>query len=676
MRRGGWVAALAAAVAVVAVLGGSASTGRAGSFGWNQLTPLQKRLASGELAYTLGPRPAVHKTRVAGRHTAAVPDTGGGDDDNDFELEPTAPPSGYGSPDQSGQGLAGSYYPSGNGSCGGSHGDNVKVNQNCLNLTDANLQGRGQAQNETSIAIDPTNSNHLVAGYNDYRRGDGMCGVSYSLDNGRTWNDSQPIPMNFTRGTSFDNSAREYWQAGGDPAVAWDTRGNAYYDCQTFNRGDSTSPNPDQSSGVYMFRSTGNAGASWNFTGRPVVEYNDVPGSGAALEDKPYMTVDDNVSSPYRDRVYVTWTEFAPDGSAYLWEEYSSDYGEHFSQRHLVSTTSSLCNQTYGVATSNGSCNENQYSDPFVGPDGTLYVAYNNFNNAVTGAENRNQILLVKSTDGGNTFSAPVKVGDYYDLPDCATYQNGADLGRACVPEKGSSNNSIFRATNYASGGVNPRNPRQVVVTYGSYINRHSNEANGCVPASFSPVTGQDLYTGVKTPGACNNDILVSVSNNSGASFTGTSVDPRVMPTVTTDRGQATTDQFWQWAAFTRDGKLAVSYYDRQYGSDEVTGWSDMSLSGSSDLANWNAHRVTSSSMPPPTGFSGLFFGDYSGLAASDQAHPLWMDTRDPDAFLCPGTGTTGTPPTACGATQTSSTGSFPVNDENVYTSNEGVPSH
>src|SRR6516162_838959 len=56
--------------------------------------------------------------------------------------------------------------------CGVTKGGNVKVNQNCLNVSDSNLQGRGQAQNETAIAVDPNNSHHLVAGYNDYRRGD------------------------------------------------------------------------------------------------------------------------------------------------------------------------------------------------------------------------------------------------------------------------------------------------------------------------------------------------------------------------------------------------------------------------------------------------------------------------------------------------------------------------
>ena len=45
--------------------------------------------------------------------------------------------------------------------------------------------------------------------------------------------------------------------------------------------------------------------------------------------------------------------------------------------------------------------------------------------------------------------------------------------------------------------------------------------------------------------------------------------------------GQATTSQWFQWADYTADGRLAVSYYDRQYGNAELTGWSDFTLSGS-----------------------------------------------------------------------------------------------
>ena len=46
---------------------------------------------------------------------------------------------------------------SGVGLCPGNFGSNVLVNQNCLNVTDSDLQGRGQAQNETAIAQNPFN---------------------------------------------------------------------------------------------------------------------------------------------------------------------------------------------------------------------------------------------------------------------------------------------------------------------------------------------------------------------------------------------------------------------------------------------------------------------------------------------------------------------------------------
>ena len=131
--------------------------------------------------------------------------------------------------------------------CPRNFGSNVLVNQNCLNVTDPDLQGRGQAQNETAIAQNPFNPRQLVAGFNDYRRGDGTCGTAFSGNGGSSWTDST-MPNGFTRGTAFGNVARQYWQAGGDPSVAWDTRGNAYYACQVFMRGpgDHQQPRPVQ----------------------------------------------------------------------------------------------------------------------------------------------------------------------------------------------------------------------------------------------------------------------------------------------------------------------------------------------------------------------------------------------------------------------------------------------
>jgi hypothetical protein len=653
---------IAVIVFVIAALAAGSLALRSGpiqaqaSFGYKNLTKIQKRLVSSALVAILGP--------------SSVPG-GGGDNGDGVDGAPNTAPFSYRS--ASGASLpADNYHPSTSGQCAASQGaNNIKVNVNCLNLTDSNLQGRGQANNETSIAENPFAPNQLVASNNDYIRGDGTCGSSYSSDSGQTWNNST-VPNGFTSGASFGGVARQYWQGGGDTSVAWDTRGNAYMACQLFERGGPpVTNNPDQSSTFAVFRSTGNGGASWNFPGHQVTfAFNN---TGAPFEDKELLTVDNNVSSPFRDRVYVTWTEFAADGSAYIYESHSSDYGQTFSARSLVSKNSShLCTNNYGISNPNGSCNENQFSQPFVGSDGALYVSYNNFNNTVTGNDNRNQILLAKSTDGGASFSSPVKVSDYYDLPDCNTYQGaGADSFRACVPEKGTSTVSVFRATNYSSGQVNPTNSSQVVVTLGSYINQDSNENNGCAPAGLA-ANGDNLYTGVKTAGACNNKILVSVSTDGGKTFSGGrgNADPRTEAMVTQGAAQNGTDQFWQWTAFTTSGTFAVDYYDRQFGTDETTGSSDYSLSTSSGLASFTQRRVTTSSMPAPTQFEGpkggQFYGDYTGLTAVTDIHPIWSDTRNTDLFLCPGTATgPGNPPTLCTATEPNG---LQANDEEIYT--------
>jgi hypothetical protein len=554
------------------------------------------------------------------------------------------------------------YYPVNDDGCSVSIGNNVKVNQNCLNVTDSDLQGRGQAQNETSIAIDPNDPNHLVASYNDYRRGDGTCGSSYSLDGGRNWIDST-VPNGFTRGQPF-GQARQYWQAGGDTSVAWDTRGNAYLSCQLFNRGKPPATNVDQSSAFVVFRSTQNHGASWNFPGPYVASLDNQAGNPALLLDKQLMTVDNHVSSPFRDRIYVTWTRYTAT-NAYIYGAYSSDYGQNFSKPVLVSKASRLC--PFPVF-AGGGCDNNQFSQPFTAPDGKLYVVWSNFNTidltVTKPAPPRYQVLMATSTDGGTSFSDPQRVASYYELPDCPTYQKGQDPGRACVPEKGPTANSIFRAANYPAGGLNPANPKQVAVSIGSYINQTSNEANGCVPTGADPVSTAGLYTGVKTPGACHNAILMSVSNDSGGTFTGTGADPRQLTTATQAPSQKTTDQWFQWLDFFRDGRVSVAYYDRQYGSDETTGYSDFSLSTSRDLGSFDVRRVTTGSMPPPTQFEGVFWGDYAGVAALDRAYPFWSDTRPKDLLLCPGTGTAGNPPRLCGLDDPNG----PANDQDVFT--------
>ncbi|MCK2219265.1 glycoside hydrolase [Actinomadura sp. ATCC 31491] len=594
------------------------------AFGYQSLKPWQRRLASGALTEALA-APAAARLAPSGFRASAP-------------------------------------------GCAARRGDNVKVNVNCANVTDPDLQGRSQAQNETWIAADPYDARRVVAAYNDYRRGDGTCGVSYSRDGGDAWADAT-VPNQFTRGTAFGGAPREYWQGGGDPSVEWDSRGNVYLTCLAFNRGAAVSPNPDQSSGIYVFRSTGTGGASWNFTGRPVAEHDDTAGAGDFLLDKPLMAVDHYVSSPYRDRVYVTWTTFADDGTAYIYAARSLDYGETFGAPVLVSGDTALCAGGFGIPAPQGRCTVNQFSQPAVGPDGALYVVWANYNTVPTGAgDNHLQMLVARSADGGASFSAPVKAGDFYDLPDCATYQGGADPGRSCVPEKGATANSVFRATNYPYISVNPRNAAQVTVSYGSYVNRNSREATGCVPAGFTGPLGNPLYTGVKGP--CNNDIVVSESADGGASFAGGATDVRALPSATDRPAQRTTDQFWHGAAYTPAGRFVVGYFDRQYGDASATGFSDVSLSARTG-AGYATQRVTSSSMPPPTQFGGVFYGDYIQITAgAGGVLPLWMDTRQAALFLCPGTGVPGVPPRTCTAPAPQAD---PANEQEVYTARRAV---
>jgi hypothetical protein len=635
MRRHLFIGVVVGAVLALTLLAGRSTQTTATAARTAGLTPLQQRLASGTSSARLDApqQPAALATQ------RRLPSTSGAAKD---------------------------------GGCPADRGSNVRVNQDCQNLTDTDLAGRAQAQNETAVAVDPRDPSSLVAASNDYRRGDSSCITSYSGDGGRSWKDSTP-PMGFTRGDAFGGGvARQYWHAGGDTSVAWDTKGNAYLSCLQFMRGQPTTANPDLSSGLYVYRSTGSRGASWNFPARPVAEQDDTAGTGTAMLDKQYLTVDAHQGSPFQDRVYVTWTFYAPDGTSYIYGSHSADYGEHFSAPTLVSADSALCPEALGAPTAHGRCNTNQYSQPFTGRDGALYVVWSNYNvtDFSSPADNRMQVLLTKSTDGGDTFSAPVKVADFYELPDCVTYQ-GTSSGVACVPEKGTTTNSFFRASNYPSGAVNPLDPREIVVSVASYVNGHSDERNGCVPRGFNRDTLLPVYDGVKADGSCNNDILTSVSHDAGATFTGSSADVRTLPSVRPDDPQA--DQFWQWAAFDPAGRFAVSYYDRAYGDAETTGFSDISLSGSRDGSHFATTRVTSGSMPPPTQFAGAFFGDYGALTADRRrAHPVWMDTRDAALFVCrDGDGNVSLPPAVC--TQGAANADV-ANEQNIYTRSLAIP--
>jgi hypothetical protein len=291
------------------------------------------------------------------------------------------------------------------------------------------------SQNETAIAVDPNNSNRIVAAANEYvtrtwpctvngtpcsALGDGYSGTYFSNDGGSTWCCNSNPNANYVPttdpsqiGTQIPGVQRlvgGQYDAGGDPSVAFDSQGNVYYAGLGFDR---TSPPSTVAVNKGTFDSGGNL--SW---GLPT--FINQSTSPSTLNDKPWIAVDSHSGSPFQDRIYVTWTRFifnAHNGryvQSPIWFVYSTDGGTTFSAPENISA-----NAHYS-----------QGSHPVVGPDGTLYV----FWDGSTRLASTNSTYVVKSTDGGATFSSPLQVST---LTETAGVQN-----------------TVFRVNSYPAAAV------------------------------------------------------------------------------------------------------------------------------------------------------------------------------------------------------------------------------
>src|SRR5712691_11651150 len=143
-------------------------------------------------------------------------------------------------------------------------------------------------QSETSIAVNPASPGQIVAGSNEIFRLP-MRGY-FSSDGGKTWGGVDlPLPPPIgTNGVDF----------GSDPTLAFDTHGNVFYAYIVvfFNQGF------DAITGTEMaVARSSDAGHTWTST-----YFNFNSGSGK-FNDKPYIAVDTNPASPFRDTVYAAW---------------------------------------------------------------------------------------------------------------------------------------------------------------------------------------------------------------------------------------------------------------------------------------------------------------------------------------------------------------------------------
>ena len=145
------------------------------------------------------------------------------------------------------------------------------------------------------------------------------------------------------------------------------------------------------------------------------------PATNAVFYDKEWLTVDNNPASPHYGRAYLTTSRFlnGSHGSyaeSPIWFSYSDDGGRTWSTPKEISGSNPSC--TFQETGGGTDCDEDQFSYPEVASDGTLYVHFlNNQNEAAweVDLDLDSQIMVVKSTDGGATFSNPVPAAQLED---------------------------------------------------------------------------------------------------------------------------------------------------------------------------------------------------------------------------------------------------------------------
>ena len=255
------------------------------------------------------------------------------------------------------------------------------------------------SQSETFIAINPANQQNVVTGANEIQRLPMRANVSF--DGGGTFAGVDlPLPPPRTQ-NGFD--------FGSDPAMAFDSLGNVYYSyiIVFFSAGGSIN-------GTEMAVSrSSDGGLTWTAT-----YFNPQTGNGQ-FNDKPMITVDTGNGGRHKhNRIYVAWDNATGSSSSEkngnnVVLSYSDNGGVTFSDP--VSVSGNFIGRTGGIG-----------ADPYVAPDGTVHVAWQDYAHL--------NISDSSSIDGGLTWSAPHKIADVggFEFDPVAQNVRGALVYPAC----------------------------------------------------------------------------------------------------------------------------------------------------------------------------------------------------------------------------------------------------
>jgi hypothetical protein len=225
---------------------------------------------------------------------------------------------------------------------------------------------------EPDIAISPFNPAIEVAAAHDCRFSNGgAVDISYAWthDGGAHWHHAPMPGLTKAVGGIYDRAS--------DPVVAFGADGSVYISTLVF---DVTCP-----SGVTVSRST-DGGATF---GPPV--YVHQSNRCSYSDDKDWIIVDTQPSSPFYGRLYVFWTPFiyshGVNTGAPQVVRWSDDRGASWSATHLVT----------------GKNEFTQNSQPMIQPDGRLPDVYLHYPNATS---NSAKLLARTSDSGGFAWSA------------------------------------------------------------------------------------------------------------------------------------------------------------------------------------------------------------------------------------------------------------------------------
>jgi hypothetical protein len=510
----------------------------------------------------------------------------------------------------------------------------VSVDMSCNTRT---LGQNFSPDNEIAIAVDPNDPDHLLAGSNDYfyqfvgdtRLAVVPTGFFTSFDGGRNWIDGQ-VPF------GVGNQA-------GDPSPAFDAKHRvalmASLDFQRPPEGGETA-----NGHVVVSRSI-DGGRTF---GEPVRVMTGVGADSSPTQvfwDKEWLTVDNYPHSPHYGRAYVTATRFF-GGNQYqespIYLSYSDDGGRSWSAPSEISGSHPTCTfQTAGVA---NECDEDQFSIPEVGPDGTVYVHFFNAQNEAEWEVNfdfDSQIMVTRSTNGGRTFARPVPAVQVED-------------GFSDMPFNIQGSPTIwghqFRWIAAGAISVNPRRGHELTVVFADRGAPNPNATDECVLALFDQGPQPPRYDPCNAGPGSNTDVYKVVSTDGGRTWS---------PRRTVDGGGGRS-QWFPWADHSPDGRLAVAWdedtrpapadtfnhilWRQGRGRQVLTPPTGRSRQEHPDVAvtHWAGQYLTDPSQWPricgPRGYSdppvvdargkdcSVFIGDYTGLAVGPdgRANVVW----------------------------------------------------